>query len=171
MIGEIETVLELLNQAGVRYLVVGGVAVVLHGHLRTTADLDLIVQLEPENIRRAVDALGRLGYRPRAPVPAASLADAESRLRWVREKNLTVFSMWSPTHPTLEVDLFVEEPFEFGAAYARALRVPLDRIEITLIGLDDLLSLKRKAGRPQDLADVAALESNRAAASDPEPGP
>ena len=70
MVGDIERVLSALNTEGIRYLVVGGVAVVLHGHLRTTADLDLVIQLEPDNVRRAMRALTALGYAPRAPVQA-----------------------------------------------------------------------------------------------------
>ena len=54
MTGAIERVLAALNAAEVRYLVVGGVAVVLHGYLRTTADLDLVVELETDNVLRAV---------------------------------------------------------------------------------------------------------------------
>ena len=164
MIGRIEEVLEALNQAQVRYLVVGGVAVVLHGYLRTTADLDLVVQLDHENVLRAMDALGKLGYRPRAPVSPESFADEKVRKQWLHEKQLTVFSMWSSTRPDLEIDLFVEEPFDFDEAYARALRVPLERIEITLVSLDDLLALKRRAGRALDHQDVAALESLRSQA-------
>jgi predicted nucleotidyltransferase len=159
MVGEIEGVLEALNRAQVRYLVVGGVAVVLHGYLRTTADLDLIVQLERENVLRAVRALGDIQYRPRAPVSAEAFAEREMREQWIREKGLAVFSLWSPAHPTLEIDLFVTEPFEFEAVYARALRVPLKRTEVTVIGLEDLIALKRQVGRPRDEEDIAALES------------
>lgn len=161
MVGEIESVLEALNEADVRYLVVGGVAVVLHGHLRTTADLDLVVQLTRDNVLRAIDALRTLDYRPRAPVDPRSLAEPEIRRCWIEEKNLMVFSMWSPSHPSLEVDLFVEEPFPFDEVYTRCLRVPLERIEATVIALDDLLALKRRAGRPRDVEDVGALESLR----------
>jgi uncharacterized protein (DUF1330 family) len=161
MIGQIEEILEALNRAGVRYLVVGGVAVVLHGHLRTTADLDLVIQLQRENVLRAMRALGELEYRPRAPVPAEAFADSELRQQWIREKGLAVFSLWSPAHPTLEIDLFVAEPFDFDAVYSRALRVPLEKAEVTVVSLDDLIALKRRVGRPRDLEDVTALESLR----------
>jgi len=147
-----------LNEAGVRYLVVGGVAVVLHGHLRTTADLDLVVQLDSANVLRAVRALASLGYRPRAPVPAEQLADASARASWIREKGLAVFSLWSSRFPGLEVDLFVSEPFNFDEAYARALSVLLDNVTVTVVSLEDLLTLKQQAARPIDLADVEALE-------------
>jgi predicted nucleotidyltransferase len=159
MVGEIEEVLEALNRAQVRYLVVGGVAVVLHGYLRTTADLDLVVQLRSDNVQRALSALSARGYRPRAPIPAEMFADPEARHRWITEKHLTVFSLWSPEHPALEVDLFVEEPFDFDTVYARAVQVRLDRAEIMVVGLEDLLELKRRAGRPQDQQDIAALEA------------
>lgn len=156
---DIEDVLAALGAAQVRYLVVGGVAVVLHGQLRTTADLDLVVQLNADNVERAVTALEGLGYRPRAPVPAKSLADPAIRKSWVEDKGLTVFSMWSSKRPTLEVDIFVEEPFDFDGAYQRGVRVLLDGTEAMVVSLEDLLSLKEQAGRPQDIADVEALRS------------
>jgi len=163
----IEQVLAALNADGVRYLVVGGVAVVLHGHLRTTADLDLVVELAPENARRAIAALSRLGFRPRAPVPAEQFADAAARQVWIDEKGLTVFSLWSDRLPDVEVDLFVKEPFDFAAAYARAVHVPLDTTTVTVVSLPDLVALKRAAGRPVDLADVEALEALDASGGEP----
>jgi hypothetical protein len=169
MVGDIEFVLGALNRAGVRYLVVGGVAVVLHGYLRTTADLDLVVQLQRENALRAIEALGALGYRPRAPVNPLEFADSSMRARWTKEKGLTVFSLWSPDHPALEVDLFVNEPFDFDEVYRRALRVPLERTEIIVIGLDDLIGLKRLAGRPMDQQDIDALEAVRSKPGDSAP--
>jgi hypothetical protein len=161
MVGDIEAVVEALNRAQVRYLVVGGVAVVLHGFLRTTADLDLVIQLEAGNANRAMRALDDLGYRPRAPVSPATFADAATRESWVRDKGLTVFSLWSPQRPSLEVDLFVQEPFDFDAVYSRAVRVKLDRSDIVVIGLEDLIALKRASGRPVDQEDIERLEAIR----------
>ena len=57
-----------LNENQVRYLIVGGLAVVAHGYVRFTADVDLLLSVETENLKRAVAALKLLGYRPRAPV-------------------------------------------------------------------------------------------------------
>ncbi len=159
MVGEIESILDALNRARVRYLVVGGVAVVLHGYLRTTADLDLIIQLDRDNVLRAIRALQAHHYRPRAPVSAEEFAEHHVREQWIRDKGLAVFTLWSPAHPALEIDLFVSEPFDFDAVYARALRVPLEKTEATVIALEDLIALKRGVGRPRDLEDIAALES------------
>ena len=94
-----------LNAASVRYLIAGGLAVVAHGYVRFTADLNLIVDLDADNARRTVAALSSLNYFPRAPVPLEAFADPDQRARWVKEKGLTVFSLWSRDHGATEVDL------------------------------------------------------------------
>ena len=66
----VEAVFSALNRVGARYLVVGGLAVVAHGFLRATLDVDIVLSLDPENVRRALMALSELKYRPRAPVPS-----------------------------------------------------------------------------------------------------
>jgi len=132
---------------------------ICHGHLRTTADVDLIVKLDPANALRAVRALKSLGYRPRAPVPFEQFADEQAREGWIRDKGLTVFSVWSPQDPVAEIDLFVSEPLDFDAVYSRAVRVALDTTTICVIGLEDLIELKERSGRPRDLEDVAALRA------------
>jgi hypothetical protein len=160
MSGEALTeIFRALDEADVRYLVVGGVAVVLHGHPRFTADLDLVLDLAPSNAFAAIRALETLGYRPRAPVPAGDFANEEIRAAWRREKGLTVFSLWSPSHPGTEVDLFVEEPFEFSDAWTRRLDAVLaDGTTVHVVGLDDLRHLKQSAGRPKDLDDLDKLD-------------
>jgi hypothetical protein len=154
-----EPVLEALNDADVRYLIVGGVAVVLHGYLRTTGDLDLVVELTPDNLDRALRALEASGFRPRPPVPMRSFRDPEVRQDWIDTKNLQVFSLWHGDLPGFEVDLFVEEPFDFGAAWTRRVDVRLENTHAHVVSRADLLELKRRTGRPRDLEDVAALEA------------
>ncbi len=82
-----------------RFRVVGGVAVVLHGHPRFTADLDLVLDLDVANVTRALDVLAAKGFRPRPPVPIADFADPEKRRSWIDEKGLMVFSRWRPAAP------------------------------------------------------------------------
>ncbi len=156
--GELLHIFGALNEAGARYLVVGGVAVVLHGYPRFTADLDLIVALEPENAKRALSALERIGFRPRAPVAISAFADAAQRKLWIDEKGLTVFSLWNPATPLTEVDLFVTEPFPFDDAFARAYVAEVDGVQIYVASIDDLIALKRTAGRPKDLEDIRVLQ-------------
>jgi hypothetical protein len=156
---DFETIFAALQRTAVRYLVVGGVAVVLHGYPRFTADLDLVVALDQENVLGLVGALAALGYRPRAPVPAAALADADTRRSWIQEKDLTVLSFWSPEHPATEIDVFVAEPFPIEPALARSLRVQLGELTVPVASISDLIFLKRQSARPKDLDDIQALEA------------
>jgi len=153
-------------------LVVGGVAVVLHGYPRFTADLDLVVELTASNASAAIAALQTLGYRPRAPVRAEDFADQDIRASWREDKGLTVFSLWSPSYPGTEVDLFVEEPFDFGAAWSRRLDALLnDGTTVHVVGIDDLRVLKANVGRPKDVDDIAQLDAiARATLKDDEDG-
>ncbi len=156
----VEAIIRGLNEADVRYLVVGGLAVVAHGHARFTGDVDLVLDLDPANALRAVEALAALDYRPRAPVPLREFADPARRREWIEAKGLTVFSLASPAHPATEVDLFVEEPFDFAATHARAVRFEVaPGLAATFISRADLVDMKRRAGRPVDLDDARVLES------------
>jgi hypothetical protein len=157
--GSLSEIFRALDEADIRYLVVGGVAVVFHGHPRFTADLDLVLDLTPTNASAAIAILKGLDYRPRAPVPAEDFAKAEARARWREEKGLTVFSLWSPSYSGTEVDLFVEEPFDFEEAWSRRLDAVLDDgTTVHVVGIDDLRTLKLATGRPKDLDDIENLD-------------
>jgi hypothetical protein len=82
-----------LNSSGARYFIAGGLAVVAHGYLRLTADVDIILDLEDSRLRDCLKGLSKLGYRPRAPVPLDEFADPAKRSRWITEKGLKVFSL------------------------------------------------------------------------------
>jgi len=149
-----------LNAARVRYLVVGELAVVAHGFTRFTADLDLVLDPDRPTMRRAIAALTGLGYTPRAPVAFADFEDPEKRRARARQKGLTVFSLFSREHPATEIDLCVEMPFDFEATYACAIRMEIaPGVGATFVGRADLIEMKRRAGRPQDLEDIARLEA------------
>ena len=152
-----EPIFETLNRAGVRYVVVGGVAVVLHGHVRLTADLDLVVDLSAGEAKRTIETLVSLGLEPRAPVDPLGFADPRQRAVWIKEKNMEVFSMWSRTDPMLVVDLFVEDPIPFEDLWARSEVVSLGNTSVRVAAIADLISMKRRAARPQDLLDIEEL--------------
>jgi hypothetical protein len=89
-VDDVRTILSALNDANVRYLIVGGLAVVAHGYVRFTQDIDLVVQLERENVLRAMSALMAIGYRPLIPVEAAQFADETLRQQWRDENGMIV---------------------------------------------------------------------------------
>ncbi|MBM5811110.1 MAG: hypothetical protein FJ191_03985 [Gammaproteobacteria bacterium] len=154
----VEIILAALQAAAVRYLIAGGLAVNAHGYLRFTKDVDLVIELEPGNLRSALEALGRLGYRPAVPVPLAQFADPVRRESWVRDKGLQVFQLWSDAHPETSVDLFVTMPFDFEREYDRALVKPLRAdLAVRFVSIPTLIRMKELAGRPQDLIDIEHL--------------
>jgi hypothetical protein len=152
-----EPVIAAHEGAGVRYVVVGGLAVVLHGHPRFTADLDLAIDLSSDEAARAVDVLGTLGLRPRVPVDPAGLADPAVRATWIESKGMTVLSFWDPDRPLRVVDVFVENPISFGELRERAETLTLGAIPVRIASIPDLIRMKELADRPQDRADIAAL--------------
>jgi hypothetical protein len=154
----VELIVQALNSNQVRYLIAGGLAVVAHGYVRFTADLDLLLAMDAENLAAAVSALQRLNYRPRAPVDFEHFIDSVHRRQWIEEKGLTVFSLYSPDHAATEIDLFVDPPLVFADAYVRAARMEVSPgIIATFCSLSDLIDLKHKAGRPVDREDIAQL--------------
>jgi hypothetical protein len=155
----VEAVVRALNDAGARYLIAGGLAVVAHGVVRFTADVDIVLDLQEENLRRAIPALASLGYRPRAPVEFGEFADAGARSRWAVEKGMMVFSVFSPAASATEVDLFLGPPFDFDEVFRRRATFEVaPGLSAPFVGLSDLVEMKRRAGRKQDLSDAEQLE-------------
>lgn len=153
-----EALVRALNGGGVRYLVVGGLAVNAHGYLRFTKDADLVVQLVPDNVLRAFAALATLGYRPSVPVTAEQFANHAIREGWIRDKGMQVLQFWSDAHRETSVNLFVSEPFPFHEEYAKALVKPLyGSIEVRFVSIPALIRMKEVAGREQDKADIDNL--------------
>lgn len=149
--------LEALNEAGVSYVIVGGLATVLHGHVRLTSDIDIVLAFDRENVLKAVSALSTLGLVPRAPVDPALFADPEVREDWVKNRGMMVFSMASPSQPLFSVDLFADPPIEFQKLLGSATTVELEGTQVTICSIEHLIQMKLSSGRSIDLDDVAAL--------------
>lgn len=154
-----EPVFSALNGASVRYVVVGGLAIVLHGHPRLTADVDIVLDLEPVSARKAMEALKTIGLKARAPVDLAAFADPRQRESWIEDKGMTVFNLYSTANPLLSLDLFVRDPIPFEELWSRSETIDLGGVRIQVASIDDLIAMKRAVARPQDLSDVEALEA------------
>ncbi len=154
-----ENVFRTLQMKNIRYAVAGGVALVLHGVVRFTADLDLIVDLEADNLRHFVQAMHELDYRPRNPVKAEDLLEPANRAAWKREKGMEIFSFVDPAQPMSLIDVFLEEKIPFQEIEKELVPITAKEITLPVVSLVHLKQLKKAAGRPQDLADIEALEA------------
>jgi hypothetical protein len=145
-----ERILRALAEHGVDYVLIGGLAVQTHGHVRTTNDADLIPAPEPANLERLAAALRSLRARVVNPGEEGIAIDA---------KMLPRATIWQFASRDGGIDVIHEVPG--GRSYdelsKRALRVRLGEIEVPVVGLDDLIQIKLARGRPVDLEDVASL--------------
>lgn len=157
-VASLEAILRALANAEARYLIVGGLAVAAHGYGRLTFDLDLVVQLQPDNVIRTLQALESLGYLPVVPVTATDFADPAKRESWIREKNAVVFQLHSERHRETRIDLFVTEPFDFEQEYRHAKTGELlPGLPARFVRVETLIRMKEAAGREKDLEDVRQL--------------
>ncbi len=157
-----EDVFAVLEERHVRYLIVGAVAMNLHGAPRMTADLDLVVDLDRDNLTRLVAALESAGYRPRLPVPAADLLDEQKRAVWIGEKHLVAFTYLNPKVPYQEVDILLRSPIPFEEADQNKRVLSSGSLRLPVMSIDHLIRMKAQAGREQDRSDIAVLEQIKA---------
>ncbi len=75
--------------------------------------MDVVIELIPESIERALAALASVGYRPNVPVTMKQFATESVREGWIRDKGMQVLQFWSDAHRETSVDVFVHEPFPF----------------------------------------------------------
>ena len=151
-------VFKALNKAKVKYVIAGGLAVILYGFERLTKDLDLIVFLKEKNLSKFYNELVTVGYAPRVPATREEFIDPKRRREWQKEKGMIVFSFVDKKPPFKVVDVFVKEPFPFKEIYKKRFEIEIEKIKLPLISIEHLKILKRQAGRPQDLIDFVQLD-------------
>jgi predicted nucleotidyltransferase len=154
---QFDTIFAVLQTTGVRYVVVGGVAVNLHGYQRFTKDIDLVIELVPDRALKALLALEGIGYKPNLPVKLAEFADPAIREGWIRDKGMMVFQMYSD-QTRMSIDIFVRYPFDFDELWNQSTKIDLPGASLRIASIDHLISMKREASRPQDLLDIEQLE-------------
>jgi hypothetical protein len=137
---------------------VGGLAVNFHGVPRTTYDIDLMILLERENILKLVTKLTQWGYRPKIPINPKDLTDENKRSSWVHEKGMKALNFYSETLPIGEIDIIIDTPIPYETLRSRAVKIELQDEKIPTVSIHDLIELKLRAGRKQDLADVEHLK-------------
>ena len=148
----LEEVVRAFRQARVRFGIAGGYAVALHGAVRGTVDLDLVIALEKRQFRSAQKALLGIGLAPRLPVDADQVFDF--REEYIENRNLVEWNFYHPDDPTKLVDILITHDIR----EMDVVRIRVGDMTVPVVGLRDLIAMKREAGRRQDLEDVRVLE-------------
>jgi hypothetical protein len=134
--------LRLLNEHEVKYLIVGGWALGVHGYVRATGNMDVWIGQSDENIQNLLDALKAFG------VP-------EGIDREFFKENGNAFRIGNPP---LRIEIITEASgIKFEASYPKRVNITADAIELPFINYEDLVKNKRASGRLRDLADLEAL--------------
>jgi predicted nucleotidyltransferase len=135
-----------LNRNQVRYILVGGYSVILHGYSRTTGDMDLWVDRTEENYLNIKNAFGEFG------MPVFDMTEEN----FLHHPNWDVFTFGIPP---VAIDLMISmEGFNFQEVFDRSIIFKDDELNIRVIHKNDLIAAKRKAGRSKDLDDLENLQ-------------
>jgi len=145
-----ERILAALAEHAVDYVIIGGLAVQTHGHVRTTVDIDVYPRPDPSNLARLADALNALDARILNPGSEGATIDAATLPR---------ATLWQFATPHGAIDVLHDSPGAppYDELRRRALEIRLGDLELAVAGRDDLISMKRASARPVDLEDLAAL--------------
>ncbi len=147
-----------LEACKVRYLLVGGLAMNLHGVPRMTMDVDIILAMDEPNLQAFLKAAHHLGLQPVAPVMKEDLLSPSARKSWVVEKHMVAFALrpLDPAGPT--IDVLIDPPVNVAEVLKHAESKVIEGVHVSLATVEDMIALKRAAGRKQDTADIRQLE-------------
>ncbi len=148
----IAEILKFLQLEGVRYSIVGGYAVALHGIVRGTLDLDIIIEHTLDQFSACESALKKAGLISRIPVSAKDVF--QFRKEYIEQRNLIAWSFYNPKTPLEVVDIVITHDLRT----LNQVQKKLGSMKISVLSIDDLIKMKRDSNRPQDIEDVKMLE-------------
>jgi hypothetical protein len=144
--------IQALNESAIQYALVGGYAIALHGVVRGTVDVDLVVTLSKKDFVAIERVLLSLGLESRLPVTAEEVFNF--REEYIRNRNLIAWSFCNPKKPSETVDVLLSE----DVGNIESVQIPIGSIVAKVASIEDLIRMKQKAGRAQDLVDIEALQ-------------
>ncbi len=148
----LERLVKALNQSKIPYAIVGGVAVALHGAPRGTIDIDIVIKHTAEFFKSAETCLKGLGFLPRLPVTAHEVFSFKDE--YISRRNLVAWSFYNPINPLEVIDIILTHDL----SDMRAVNKKMGLTTLKVLSVEDLINMKKKSGRPQDLEDIKVLK-------------
>ena len=148
----LERVCEALNGANVRYMIVGGYAVALHGAVRGTLDIDIALRWTKKDLKNAEVALNEIGLISHLPINALEVYNF--RDEYIQNRNLIAWNFRNPNDLSEQLDIIIN----FDVKGKKALFKQLSGTSVPVLNIRDLIAMKKTSGRSQDLEDIKALE-------------
>lgn len=142
----------------VGYVLIGGLAVSLHGVERATMDIDISVAMTPENLAALVNMARELSLTPVLPVPLETLGNLGQLAEWHAQRNLDAFALHAPRLAGVTLDVLLFPPVDFPSLAAHAIELKIGNVPVRIASIDDLIALKQAVARPIDLSDIEHLK-------------
>ena len=152
-----EEIFKAFQKQKVKYVLVGGLAVNLLGSMRSTADLDILVEMSDDNLKKIVKILKKYGYRVKQPVDPMKIADKEIRKDWIENKHMKAFNFYKEDE-LKEVDIIIESPVSFEEAKKSSISMKIDNLTLPVISINNLIKMKKKTKRTIDKLDIEELK-------------
>jgi hypothetical protein len=149
--------LAALSDAEVDYVLIGGLAVALHGYQRVTMDVDVVLAFTDANLEKFVECAKRAELKPVLPIPVESLRDTALIDQWHREKGMLVFALRADGAMSTVIDVLVRPSVSFDELKRNAVSKLVGPLSIPVAGIDDLIRLKTGTGRNKDVLDIEEL--------------
>lgn len=145
-------IIQKLKDNDLDFAVAGGFAVALHGAVRGTIDLDIVIVLNSENLNKAEKALNELGLTSRIPVTANDVF--KFRKEYIEKRNLIAWSFVNYKNPSQVVDIIITHDLKKMTSK----NISIQGIKVPVLSIKSLIQMKTQAGRPQDIEDIKALK-------------
>ncbi len=143
-----------LDKAEVPYAIVGGYAVALHGAIRGTVDVDVVIQWSFKHLQDTEKAFKQMGLVSLIPISAETLF--HFREEYIQNRNLIAWNFYDPSNPLNQVDIIIN--YDLKSSHNTKI-IKTSQGTIRILSLNDLIEMKKASGRPQDLEDIKALRS------------
>lgn len=150
-------IFEQLQKHQVKYLLCGGLAVNIYGIPRMTADIDLILDFDKENLKQFEICVLNAFYQSQIPVSLSLLSTQQERIKLVKEKNLIALSYFNTRGNVMSMDVLIDVPLNFADMWERKTTRTSDDTDIHVVSINDLIKLKEYSNRKQDLDDIYLL--------------
>ncbi len=149
----IHVICAALQAAKIPYAIVGGYAVALHGAVRGTVDVDVVINWTLKNLQKIEHVFKGMGLISLHPIDADSVFRFKDE--YIQNRHLIAWNFYDPSNPANQIDLIIT--YDLTHAHTKTIHTSAGPIKV--LSREDLIKMKKISGRPQDLADVKALET------------
>jgi predicted nucleotidyltransferase len=158
-------IIKMLSDANIEYVLVGGLAVALHGYQRVTMDVDVVLAMNQENIQRLIACAKAADLRPVIPVNIDALAQPELIEQWYNEKGMLAFGLRGSETMATVMDVLVKSVVPFSDLRRDATIIEIGALKVPVASIEHLIAMKTHTGRSKDVIDIEELRKIQAGKS------